>query len=96
MKKCCSKTLLNEWKTFLKESAEFTKEVYKTGQNVRVEICCDGCGEAVTPYQKGMKKGKVFFGIVKKNIGPQGVKFSGEQSYTEVNMINVKCDEVEF
>ena len=54
MKKCCSKTLLNEWKTFLKENTEFTKEVYKEGQNVRVEICCDGCGEAVTPTLTSM------------------------------------------
>ena len=96
MKKCCSKTLLNEWKTFLKENAEFTKEVYKVGQKVRVEICCDGCGEAVTPTLNDMEKGRVFSGIVIKNIGPQGVKFSGEQSHTEVNMIIVKCDEGEF
>ena len=69
MKKCCSKTLLNEWKTFLKENTEFTKEVYKVGQKVRVEICCDGCGEAVTPTLNDMKKGKVFSGIVVEGDG---------------------------
>ena len=36
MKKCCSKTLLNEWKTFLKEIKSLTKPNYENGQKVKV------------------------------------------------------------
>ena len=94
MKKCCSKTLLNEWKTFLKENKEFTKNIYEEGQKVKVEICCNGCGKAVTPKKNYIKKGVVFFGIVKENTGPKNVTFSGEeeQEPTKVNMIEVDCD----
>ena len=92
MKKCCSKTLLNEWKTFLKENSQFTEEKYKSGEKVKVEICCNGCGEAVTPSKNYIKKGVVFFGNVKETTGPKNVTFSGEDKPTKVNMVKTDCD----
>jgi len=96
MKKCCSKTLLNEWKTFLKENKEFTEKKYEPGEKVKIEICCNGCGEAVTPKKNYVKKGVVFFGTVKETTDPKNVTFSGEDNPTKVNMVKTDCDKEIF
>ena len=88
--------LLTEWRNFLNEEKQFVEERYKSGEKVRIEICCDGCGDAVTPQKNYIKKGVVFFGTVKKNESTKDIKFSGDDKTTKVNMIKVDCDGEEF
>ena len=48
--------------------------------------------ERVKNIKNYIKKGVVFFGIVKETTGPKNVTFSGEEEPTKVNMIKVDCD----
>ena len=88
MKKCCSKTLLNEWKTFLNETKSLTKPKYKNGQKVKVKICCGGCAKASSTKKFTAKKDQKFSGeITANNLNNRGVTFDGDDKETKVNFV---------
>lgn len=85
-----TKEILQEWRSFLKES-NLKVSKYKKGQQVKVEICCSGCADAASTKKFKAKKGEKFSGTVSSpDLKNRKVQFDGDKKDTEVNFVLIK------